>query len=216
MKRRTFDVLASLGGLVLAHRAPRLPPSSSARTPTSRRTTSGPSSPRSMCPSRRRARSRRGEAPAWRREVRRASKSSTARWPRSTRTSTSALHLRESLGGKTYSELSSASRADPDDTELADQVQTAFRGETLRGLLLTSFAFWTLGREGRSDGDGLFPGRRADAPACAPRLLALQPDAEARAPPLQRAHRRSTQPESRSVPSRNTRCRPPRLARSTR
>jgi len=58
-----------------------------------------------------------------------------------------ALHLRESLDGKTYSELSTESRAKPDDAKLAAQVQTAFRGETLRGLLLTSYAFWTLGQK---------------------------------------------------------------------
>jgi len=56
-----------------------------------------------------------------------------------------ALHLRENLNGKTYSELSAASRAAPNDEKLAGQVQTAFRGETLRGILLTSYAFWTLG-----------------------------------------------------------------------
>jgi hypothetical protein len=58
-----------------------------------------------------------------------------------------ALHLEQSLGGKTYSELSTESRADPANEELAGKVQTAFRGETLRGLLLTTFAFWTLGEK---------------------------------------------------------------------
>lgn len=58
-----------------------------------------------------------------------------------------ALHLRESLGGRTYSELSSASRGKPNDEKLAAQVQIAFRGETLRGLLLTTYAFWTLGHK---------------------------------------------------------------------
>ncbi len=57
------------------------------------------------------------------------------------------LHLRESLGGKTYSELSTESRANPDNEDLAGKVQTAFRGETLRGLLLTTYAFWTLGEK---------------------------------------------------------------------
>jgi hypothetical protein len=58
-----------------------------------------------------------------------------------------ALHLRSSLGGLTYSELSTKSRENPDDEKAAAQVQTAFRGETLRGLLLTSFAFWELGQK---------------------------------------------------------------------
>jgi hypothetical protein len=57
------------------------------------------------------------------------------------------LHLEGIAGGKTYSEASTESRANPDDEELAGQVQTLFRGETLRGLLLTSFAFWTLGEK---------------------------------------------------------------------
>ena len=59
------------------------------------------------------------------------------------------LHLREIAGGKTYSELSSESRKNPDDAKLAGQVQTAFRGETLRGLLLTTYGFWELGQQAR-------------------------------------------------------------------
>jgi hypothetical protein len=57
-----------------------------------------------------------------------------------------AVHLREIGGGKTYAELSSLSRENPDNAELAGQVQTVFRGETLRGLLLNGFAFWKLGQ----------------------------------------------------------------------
>jgi hypothetical protein len=55
-----------------------------------------------------------------------------------------AVHLEKSTGGKTYSELSTASRANPKDTALAEQVQTAFRGETLRGLLLNAYAYGTM------------------------------------------------------------------------
>jgi hypothetical protein len=55
-----------------------------------------------------------------------------------------AAHLKESTGGQTYSELSNASRANPADEKLAGQVQTAFRGETLRGLLLNAYAFDTM------------------------------------------------------------------------
>ena len=58
-----------------------------------------------------------------------------------------ALHLKGIAGGKTYSELSSESRKSPQDQELAGKVQTAFRGETLRGLLLTTYAFGTLGEK---------------------------------------------------------------------
>ena len=60
-------------------------------------------------------------------------------------------HLAAVADGKTYSEVSSLSRAKPDDEALAGQVQTLFRGETLRGLLLYAWgwsvvgmiAFWT-------------------------------------------------------------------------
>ena len=52
-----------------------------------------------------------------------------------------AVHLRGIGGGKTYSELSAQSLADPTDTKLAATVQTMFRGETLRGLLLNAYAF---------------------------------------------------------------------------
>jgi hypothetical protein len=56
-----------------------------------------------------------------------------------------AVHLKEMTGGQTYSELSGKSLANPGDTKLAGQVQTVFRGETLRGLLLNAYAFWTMG-----------------------------------------------------------------------
>lgn len=55
-----------------------------------------------------------------------------------------AVHLEKIGGGKTYSELSAASLADPSNTKLAGQVQTVFRGETLRGLLLNAYAFDTM------------------------------------------------------------------------
>jgi hypothetical protein len=56
-----------------------------------------------------------------------------------------AVHLKEMTGGQTYSELSAKSQANPSDTKLAGQVQTVFRGETLRGLLLNAYAFATMG-----------------------------------------------------------------------
>jgi len=52
-----------------------------------------------------------------------------------------AVHLRDVAGGKTYSEVSALSRANPNDTKLAGQVQTLFRGETLRGLLLYAWGW---------------------------------------------------------------------------
>src|SRR5215831_18775193 len=57
-----------------------------------------------------------------------------------------AVHLREIGGGKTYSQLSAASLAHPKNAALAAQVQTIFRGETLRGLLLNAYGFWQMGQ----------------------------------------------------------------------
>lgn len=56
------------------------------------------------------------------------------------------VHLAKIGGGQTYSQLSTKSNANPSDTALANQVQTMFRGETLRGLLLNAFAFWKMGQ----------------------------------------------------------------------
>jgi len=55
------------------------------------------------------------------------------------------VHLQKIGGGLTYSQLSAKSLADPTNTQLAGQVQTVFRGETLRGLLLNAYAFDTMG-----------------------------------------------------------------------
>lgn len=55
-----------------------------------------------------------------------------------------AVHLEKVSGGKTYAEASTLSLANPSDTKLAAQVQTLFRGETLRGLLLNAYAFDTM------------------------------------------------------------------------
>ncbi|HLF70325.1 MAG TPA: hypothetical protein VI541_05155 [Actinomycetota bacterium] len=60
-----------------------------------------------------------------------------------------AVHLKAVAGGKTYSEASTAARANPNDPKLASQVQTLFRGETLRGLLLNAYAFWKIGQLAR-------------------------------------------------------------------
>jgi len=55
------------------------------------------------------------------------------------------VHLEEATGGKTYSELSAAARANPGDAKAAALVDLAFKGETLRGLLLNAYAFGTMG-----------------------------------------------------------------------
>jgi hypothetical protein len=57
-----------------------------------------------------------------------------------------AYHLQEIGGGKTYSQLSAESQANPTDTKLAGQVATVFKGTTLRGLLLEAYAFSTFGQ----------------------------------------------------------------------
>jgi len=57
-----------------------------------------------------------------------------------------AVHLSKIGGGKTYSQLSAASMAQPNNTALAAQVQTVFKGETLRGLLLNAYGWWQMGQ----------------------------------------------------------------------
>jgi hypothetical protein len=57
-----------------------------------------------------------------------------------------AVHLRAVGGGLTYSELSAKAIADPTNVKLQGQVATMFKGETLRGLLLNSYAFWKMGQ----------------------------------------------------------------------
>ena len=57
-----------------------------------------------------------------------------------------AVHLKEVASGKTYAQVSSAAQANPNDQHLQAQVQTLFRGETLRGMLLNAYAFWKLGQ----------------------------------------------------------------------
>jgi hypothetical protein len=57
-----------------------------------------------------------------------------------------AVHIKKIAGGQTYAQLSSKAQANPDDTKLAGQVQTIFRGETLRGLLLNAYAFGKIGQ----------------------------------------------------------------------
>ncbi len=55
-----------------------------------------------------------------------------------------ANHLKAIGGGKTYAQLSTEAQADPTNTKLAATVDTVFKGETLRGLLLNAYAFGTM------------------------------------------------------------------------
>jgi len=57
-----------------------------------------------------------------------------------------AVHLTEVAGGKTYSQVSTLAQADPTNTTLAAQVNTLFKGTTLRGMLLNAYAFWQIGQ----------------------------------------------------------------------
>src|SRR5215475_6194681 len=53
-----------------------------------------------------------------------------------------AQHLTDMTGGKTYSQLSAAAIAQPNNTQLANQVSTVFKGETLRSMLLNAYGWW--------------------------------------------------------------------------
>ncbi|PZS20895.1 MAG: hypothetical protein DLM57_00075 [Pseudonocardiales bacterium] len=55
-----------------------------------------------------------------------------------------AVHLKTIGNGKTYAQLSKEAQANPTDTKLAATVNTVFKGETLRGLLLNAYAFGTM------------------------------------------------------------------------
>src|SRR5450631_1833916 len=55
-----------------------------------------------------------------------------------------AVHLKAISGGLTYAQLSAKAKAAPTDTKLAATVDTMFKGETLRGLLLNAYAFGTM------------------------------------------------------------------------
>jgi hypothetical protein len=57
-----------------------------------------------------------------------------------------AVHLQEIGQGQTYSQLSAKLLQDPTNQKLQTQVDTVFKGETLRGLLLNAYAFWQVGQ----------------------------------------------------------------------
>ena len=56
-----------------------------------------------------------------------------------------AVHLNEVAGGQTYAQMSAKAMANPTDQKPAGQVATLFKGETLRGLLLNAYGWWTIG-----------------------------------------------------------------------
>ncbi len=55
-------------------------------------------------------------------------------------------HLKAAAAGQTYSQVSAKAQAAPNDTKLAGQVNTLFRGETLRGLLLYAWGWSVVSR----------------------------------------------------------------------
>jgi len=55
-------------------------------------------------------------------------------------------HLSLIGGGKTYSQLSALSRANPKNAALAGEVDAVFKGTTLRSMLLEAYGFWQLGQ----------------------------------------------------------------------
>ncbi len=53
-----------------------------------------------------------------------------------------AVHIANMTGGKTYSQLSAQAQAQPNNTQLAGMVNTVFKGETLRSMLLNAYGWW--------------------------------------------------------------------------
>jgi hypothetical protein len=65
------------------------------------------------------------------------------------------LHLKGIGKGQTYSEVSGAFLKDPNNQQLAQQRQTLFMGETLRGMLLNAWGWGTVGNLARVAGIAL-------------------------------------------------------------
>ena len=53
-----------------------------------------------------------------------------------------AVHITNMAGGQTYSQLSAKAIAQPNNTALANTVNTVFKGETLRSMLLNAYGWW--------------------------------------------------------------------------
>ena len=53
-----------------------------------------------------------------------------------------AQHITDMSGGKTYSQLSTESLAQPNNTQLAGLVNTVVKGESLRSMLLNAYGWW--------------------------------------------------------------------------
>ena len=53
-----------------------------------------------------------------------------------------AVHIANMTGGQTYSQMSAKAMAQPGNTQLAATVNTVFKGETLRSMLLNAYGWW--------------------------------------------------------------------------
>jgi len=53
-----------------------------------------------------------------------------------------AVHITNMTGGKTYAQLSTQALAQPNNAKLAAQVNTVFKGEALRAMLLNAYGWW--------------------------------------------------------------------------
>ncbi len=53
-----------------------------------------------------------------------------------------AVHIANMTGGLTYSQVSAKAMANPSDTKLADEVNTVFKGDALRSILLNAYGWW--------------------------------------------------------------------------
>ncbi len=56
-----------------------------------------------------------------------------------------ANHLKVIGGGQTYAQLSGKALTQPNNVKLQAQVETMFKGTTLRSMLLNAYAFWKMG-----------------------------------------------------------------------
>ena len=57
-----------------------------------------------------------------------------------------ANHLKVIGGGQTYAQLSGKALTEPTNVALQAQVETMFKGTTLRGMLLNAYGFWKMGQ----------------------------------------------------------------------
>lgn len=64
-------------------------------------------------------------------------------------------HLEKVAGGQTYAQMSAKAQANPTDPKLQGQVATLFKGETLIGMLLNTYGWWTVGTYATYAGIGL-------------------------------------------------------------